>query len=137
MGRDCRLGKTKNKKALNCQGGADHYKPPLAFYCYFLVLQCRTVFATETVTGTSSFAISQLSRVKVGLHDRYFTDFRINCAQNRKSLQFRLCTSLASRLMTVVFGLGMRLRVHMCTKLENDVLSNCERLLLTRVNLKR
>ena len=34
-----------------------------------------------------------------------------------------LCT-LASRPMTVVFGLGMRLRVHMRTKLENGVLSN-------------
>ena len=26
--------------------------------------------------------------------------------------------------MTMVFGLGTRLRVHMCTKLENGVLSN-------------
>ena len=34
------------------------------------------------------------------------------------------CTSLASRPMTVVFGLGMRLRVRMRTKLENGVLSN-------------
>ena len=37
---------------------------------------------------------------------------------------FRLCTSLASRPMTVVFGLGTRLRVHMRTKFENGVLSN-------------
>ena len=37
---------------------------------------------------------------------------------------FRLCTSLASRPMTVVFGLGTRLRVRMSTKLENGVLSN-------------
>ena len=56
---------------------------------------------------------------------------------------FRLCTSLASRLMIVVFGLGTRLRVRMRTKLENGVLSNgqqpqcCKRLLLARVNLKR
>ena len=35
-----------------------------------------------------------------------------------------LCTSLASRPMIVVFGLGMRLRVRMRTKLENGVLSN-------------
>ena len=35
----------------------------------------------------------------------------------------RLCT-LASRPMTVVFGLGTRLRVRMRTKLENGVLSN-------------
>ena len=34
------------------------------------------------------------------------------------------CTSLASRLMTVVFDLGTRLRVLMHTKLENGVLSN-------------
>ena len=54
-------------------------------------------------------------------------------------------TSLASRLMIVVFGLGTRLRVRMRTKLENGVLRNgqqpqsvrCKRLLLTRVNLKR
>ena len=37
---------------------------------------------------------------------------------------FRLCASLASRPMTVVFGLGTRLRVRMRTKLENGVLSN-------------
>ena len=37
---------------------------------------------------------------------------------------FRLCTSLASRPMTVVFCLGTRLHVHMHTKLENGVLSN-------------
>ena len=37
---------------------------------------------------------------------------------------FRLCTSLASRPMTVVFGLGTRLRVRMRTKFENGVLSN-------------
>ena len=35
----------------------------------------------------------------------------------------RLCI-LASRPMTVVFGLGTRLRVRMRTKLENGVLSN-------------
>ena len=39
-------------------------------------------------------------------------------------MPFRLCTSLASRLMTVVFGLGTRLHVRMRTKLENGVLSN-------------
>ena len=39
------------------------------------------------------------------------------------SWPFRLCTSLASRLI-VVFGLGTRLRVRMRTKLENGVLSN-------------
>ena len=38
--------------------------------------------------------------------------------------QFRLCTSLASRPMTVVFGLGTRLHVRMRTKLENGILSN-------------
>ena len=44
--------------------------------------------------------------------------------------------------MSMVFGLGMRLRVRMRTKLENGVLHNgqqpqcCEWLLLTRVNLK-
>ena len=40
------------------------------------------------------------------------------------SWPFRLCTSLASRLMTMVFGLGTRLHVRMRTKLENGVLSN-------------
>ena len=39
------------------------------------------------------------------------------------SWPFCLCTSLTSRLMIVVFGLGTRLRVHMRTKLENVVLS--------------
>ena len=34
------------------------------------------------------------------------------------------CTSLASRPLTVVFGLGTRLRMRMRTKLENGVLSN-------------
>ena len=57
--------------------------------------------------------------------------------------RWRFRTSLASRPMTVVFGLGMRLCVRMRTQLENGVLSNaqqpsecCEWLLLTRVNLK-
>ena len=35
-----------------------------------------------------------------------------------------MCTSLAPRPITVVFGLGMRLRVRMRTRLENDVLHN-------------
>ena len=39
---------------------------------------------------------------------------------------FAKCTSLASRPMTMVFGLGMRLRVHMRTKLENGILSNAQ-----------
>ena len=34
------------------------------------------------------------------------------------------CTSPASRLMTVVFGLGTGLRLRMRTKLENGALSN-------------
>ena len=39
------------------RGGADHYKPLLAFYCclHTLALQYRTGSATETVTGTYSF----------------------------------------------------------------------------------
>ena len=37
---------------------------------------------------------------------------------------FYVSTSLAPRPMTVVFGLGMRLRVRMCTTLENGVLRN-------------
>ena len=45
-------------------------------------------------------------------------------AMRTGSWLFRLCTSLASRLMIVVFGLGTRLRVRMRTKLENGVLSN-------------
>ena len=40
--------------------------------------------------------------------------------------RFRLCTSLASRPMTMVFGLGTRLHVHMCTQLENGVLSTAQ-----------
>ena len=55
---------------------------------------------------------------------RCFKDFCIKCAQNRNSRPFRLCTSPASILMTAVFGLGMKLRVCMRTKLENGVLSN-------------
>ena len=38
--------------------------------------------------------------------------------------RFHVCTSLAPRPMTVVFGLGTRLRVRMRTRLENGVLSN-------------
>ena len=38
--------------------------------------------------------------------------------------RFRLCTGLASRPMAVVFGLGIRLRVRMRTKLEIGILSN-------------
>ena len=45
-------------------------------------------------------------------------------AMRTGSWPIRLCTSLTSRLMIVVFGLGTRLRVHMRTKLENGVLSN-------------
>ena len=36
----------------------------------------------------------------------------------------RASTSLVPRAMTVVFGLGMRLHVCMCTRLENGVLRN-------------
>ena len=45
-------------------------------------------------------------------------------AKHTARWRFRVCTSLASRPMTVVFGLGTRLRVRMRTKLENGVLSN-------------
>ena len=38
--------------------------------------------------------------------------------------RFYVCTSLAPRPMTVVFGLGTRLRVRVRTTLENGVLSN-------------
>ena len=38
--------------------------------------------------------------------------------------RFHVCTSLAPRPMTVVFGLGTRLRVRMRTTLENGVLRN-------------
>ena len=37
---------------------------------------------------------------------------------------FHMCTSLTPRPMTVVFGLGTRLRVRMCTTFENGVLCN-------------
>ena len=36
----------------------------------------------------------------------------------------RVCTNLAPRPMTVVIGLGMRLCVHLRTKLENGILGN-------------
>ena len=45
-------------------------------------------------------------------------------AMHTGSWPFRLCTSLTSRLMTMVFGLGTRLRAHIHTKLENGFLSN-------------
>ena len=38
--------------------------------------------------------------------------------------RFQACTSLAPRPMTVVFGLGTRLRVRMRTTFENGVLRN-------------
>ena len=41
---------------------------------------------------------------------------------------FYMCTSLAPRPMTVVFGLGTRLCVHMRTTFENDVLRNGQQL---------
>ena len=37
---------------------------------------------------------------------------------------FPLCTSVVPRPMSVVFGLGTRLRMRMRTKLENGVLHN-------------
>ena len=40
----------------------------------------------------------------------------------------RVCTSLAPRPMTVVFGMGMRLRVRMCTTFENGFLRNRQQL---------
>ena len=40
------------------------------------------------------------------------------------NLRFHVCTSLAPRPMTVAFGLGTRLRVHMHITLENGVLRN-------------
>ena len=42
--------------------------------------------------------------------------------------QFRMCTSLVPRAMTVVFGLGTRLHVRMRTRLENGVLRNGQQL---------
>ena len=56
--------------------------------------------------------------------------------------QFRVSTSFVPRAVTVVFGLGTRLRVHMRTRLENGVLCNGQQLgsavnsFLTRINLK-
>ena len=41
-----------------------------------------------------------------------------------RAVNFRLCTSVVPRPMSVVFGLGTRLRVRMRTKLENGVLHN-------------
>ena len=38
--------------------------------------------------------------------------------------RFRVCTSLAPKPMSVVYGLGTRLRLCMCTKLENGVQPN-------------
>ena len=38
--------------------------------------------------------------------------------------QFPVCTSLTPRPMTMVFGLGVRLRMHMHTRLQNGVLRN-------------
>ena len=40
----------------------------------------------------------------------------------------QLCASLAPRPVTVVFGLGMRLHVHVCTQLENGILCNGQQL---------
>ena len=40
----------------------------------------------------------------------------------RNRISGTLCTSLAPRLMTVVFGLGTRLHVRMRTTIENGVL---------------
>ena len=37
---------------------------------------------------------------------------------------FHVCTSLDPRPMTMVFGLGTRLHVHMCTTFKNGVLRN-------------
>ena len=45
---------------------------------------------------------------------------KIPCQPSR----FHVCTSHAPRPMTVVFGLGTRLRVRMRTTLENGVLCN-------------
>ena len=42
--------------------------------------------------------------------------------------RFRLCTSLVPRPMIMVFGLGTRLHLHMCTTLENGVLRNGQQL---------
>ena len=65
------------------QGGADPYRPPLAFHCclHTLVLQYRTASANETVTGTSSFLqfrgkfAGLVIGVKVRLHDAVFYGF--------------------------------------------------------------
>ena len=38
--------------------------------------------------------------------------------------QFPVCTSLTPRPMTMVFGLGARLRMHMHTRLQNGLLRN-------------
>ena len=38
--------------------------------------------------------------------------------------QFSVCTSLTPRSMTMVFGLGARLLMHMHTRLQNGVLRN-------------
>ena len=42
--------------------------------------------------------------------------------------RFRSCTSLVPRQMIMVFGLGTRLHVRMCTTLENGILRNGEQL---------
>ena len=55
--------------------------------------------------------------------------------------RFHVCAGLTPRPMTVVFGLGMRVCVRMCTTLEIGILCNIQQLdkavnsLLTTVNL--
>ena len=50
------------------------------------------------------------------------------CVMLLVNSRFRSCTCLAHKPMTVVFGLGTRLHVRMCTKLENGVLCNGQQL---------
>ena len=58
------------------------------------------------------------------LHNFNFAFRSVGAWERGYSSRFHVCTSHAPRPMTVVFGLGTRLRVRMRTTFENGVLRN-------------
>ena len=94
---------------VHCTASCRPYHHTLAFYCclHTLALQYRTASATESDRQVADCVIG----VEVGLHDMVFYGFPYKLHPKPKIAPAGNFASLASRPMTVVFGLGMRLNL--------------------------
>ena len=92
------------------------------------LLQLRVAICKQLNTFTAPY-LGGMHSISLG---HYYGRDCVSCTLRWSTRRFHVCTSLAPRPTTVVFGLGTRLRVHMHTVFKNGVLRNkqqfCEEL---------